>query len=306
MREVRVADNQRVKAGDVVVTIENRDFAAKVAQAQAQLAQQQAAIATIENETVQQQSMIAQAEAAVASAEADRLRAQQDLVRYRELTQSAAASRQRLETAEAEAHKGEAALAKAKAALVAERNRLPVFESQKQEAAAKRDQLQAALELARIDLDDTVIRAPVDGVIGNRSVQLGQLVKPGTQLLAVVPLPEIYVVANFKETQLDRMRAGQTVTISVDAFPNSRITGKVESFAPAGGSEFSLLPPENATGNFTKIVQRLPVRIAVPAGNALSGLLRPGLSVEVAVDTRGDAGELLGVAAPATRTAGLR
>ena len=306
VHEIRVGDNQRVRAGDVLVTIDDRDFAAKLTQAQAQLAQQQAAITTIEHQIVQQQSMIAEAEATVASAEADRLRAQQDFVRYRELEQTAAASRQRLETAQADARKSEAALAKAKAALVAERNRLPVLESQRQEAMAKRGQLEATVELARIDLDDTVIRAPVDGVIGNRSVQIGQLVKPGTQLLVVVPLPEVHVVANFKETQLARMRAGQQVTITVDAFPGSRIAGEVESFAPASGSEFSLLPPENATGNFTKIVQRLPVRIAVPAGGALAGLLRPGLSVEVAVDTRGDAGERLGAAMPATRTAGLR
>ena len=150
----------------------------------------------------------------------------------------------------------------------------------------------------------------MDGVVGNRSVQIGQLVKPGTQLLAVVPLPAIYVVANFKETQVQRMRPGQPVAISVDAFPGSAVTGTVESFAPASGSEFSLLPPENATGNFTKIVQRLPVRIAIPAANPLSGLLRPGLSVVAEVDTR-DApgtvlGTLLGASAPATRTASAR
>ncbi|MGO8920527.1 MAG: HlyD family secretion protein [Stellaceae bacterium] len=310
VREVRVSDNQRVRAGDVLVAIEDRDFAARYAQAQAQLAAQQAAITTIDNETVQEQAVIAQAEAAVTSAEADRLRAQQDLARYRMLTENATASRQRLEMAEADARKGDAALLKAKAALVAERNRLPVLGSERHEAEAKLGQLQAALELTRIDLDDTVIRAPVDGIVGNRSVQVGQLVKPGTQLLAVVPLPDIYVVANFKETQVQRMRPGQTVSITVDAFPGSAITGTVESFAPASGSEFSLLPPENATGNFTKIVQRLPVRIAVPAANPLAGLLRPGLSVVAEVDTRDTQGvtlgSLLGVSAPTTRTASAR
>ena len=218
-------------------------------------------------------------------------------------TESAATSRQRLETAEADARKADAALAKAKAALAAERQRLPVLGSQKQEAEAKRDQLRAALDLARIDLEDTVIRAPVDGVVGNRSAQVGQLVKPGTQLLAVVPLPNVYVVANFKETQVERMRPGQKVWIAVDAFPGSKLEGTVESFAPASGSEFSLLPPENATGNFTKIVQRLPVRIAVPAANPLAGLLRPGLSVVAEVDTRGDGGALLGSLPAAMRTA---
>ena len=131
-----------------------------------------------------------------------------------------------------------------------------------------------------------MIRAPVDGVIGNKGVRVGEFVRPGDQLMALVPLPEVYVVANFKETQLDRMRPGQPVEIEVDALPGSHFEGRVESFAPASGSEFSLLPPENATGNFTKIVQRVPVRIAVPADSPLAGLLRPGLSVVAAVDTR--------------------
>ncbi|HYM02655.1 MAG TPA: HlyD family secretion protein, partial [Stellaceae bacterium] len=289
VREVRVVENQRVKAGDVLVTIEDRDYAAKVAQAEAQVDQQKAAIATFDNEITQEQAVIDQAVASVASAEADRVRTQLDLQRYRQLAQSETASRQRLESAEADARKNDAALVRAKAAVTAERGRLPVLGTQKQEAAAKLAQLQAALDLARIDLDDTVIRAPIDGVVGNRSVQVGQLVKAGTQLLAVVPLPQVYITANFKETQLARMRPGQKASIAIDAFPDQPITGTVESFAPASGSEFSLLPPENATGNFTKIVQRLPVRIAVPADNPLSGLLRPGLSVVVDVDTRDDA-----------------
>jgi membrane fusion protein, multidrug efflux system len=291
VREVRVVENQRVAAGDVLVVIDDRDYAAKVARAQSQLDEQRAAITTVDAETVQQRSMIDQAAAGVASAEADRVRAQLDLTRYRGLVKTAVASQQRLETAEADAHKNDAAVTKAKAALAAEQSRLPVFATQKREAEAKLGQLQAEFDLARIDLDDTVIRAPVAGIIGNRGVQVGQLVKPGTQLLAVVPLPAIYVVANFKETQLAHMRPGQTVTIAVDAFPDAALTGMVESFAPASGSQFSLLPPENATGNFTKIVQRLPVRIAVPADNPLRGLLRPGLSVVVDVDTRAVPGQ---------------
>jgi membrane fusion protein (multidrug efflux system) len=288
VHEVRVVENQRVAAGDVLVVIEDRDYAAKAAAARAQVEEQRAAIATIDAEITQQGSMIDQAVASVASAEADRVRTELDLTRYRGLAKTRVASEQRLETAQAEAHKNDAALAKAEAALAAEQNHLPVLAGQKQEAAAKLGQLQAAFDLARIDLDDTVIRAPVAGVVGNRSVQIGQLVKPGTQLLSVVPLLDVYVVANFKETQLAHMRPGQKVTIAVDAFPDADLTGTVESFAPASGSQFSLLPPENATGNFTKIVQRLPVRIAVPADNPLRGLLRPGLSVVVDVDTRAD------------------
>jgi len=142
------------------------------------------------------------------------------------------------------------------------------------------------LRLAQNDLDNTVIRAPVDGVVGNRAGQIGQYVKAGTQLLSLVPLPRVYVTANFKETQLTRMRPGQPAEISVDAYPDQVIQGHVESFAPGSGAEFSLLPPDNATGNFTKIVQRVPVRIAVPANSSLASLLRPGLSVVVNVDTR--------------------
>ena len=145
----------------------------------------------------------------------------------------------------------------------------------------------------------------MDGVIGNKGVQLGQYVKAGTAMLAVVPLPDVYIVANFKETQLAGMRRGQPVELSIDAFPNHSLHGTVDSFAPASGAQFSLLPPENATGNFTKVVQRIPVRIAVPTDNPLSGLLRPGLSVQVSVDTRAEgvgplmAGSIFGTAAAA-------
>ena len=174
-----------------------------------------------------------------------------------------------------------------RAALAAENEQVNVLHATRTETEAHLAQAQATLQTARNDLDNTVIRAPVDGVIGNRGVQVGQYARPGVQLLSLVPLPDVYVVANFKETQLSHMRPGQPVSISVDAFPDRVLTGTVESFAPASGSKFSLLPPENATGNFTKIVQRVPVRIALPHDNALAGLLRPGLSVVAEVDTRG-------------------
>ena len=161
-----------------------------------------------------------------------------------------------------------------------------MLQSQKQEEEARLAQARAALQLARNDLDNTVIRAPVAGIVGNRAGRVGQYVKPGTQLLSLVPLPYVYVTANFKETQLTHMRPGQSAGISVDAYPDQPLTGRIESFAPASGAEFSLLPPDNATGNFTKIVQRVPVRIALPADGPLARLLRPGLSVTVTVDTR--------------------
>src|ERR1044071_6013939 len=186
----------------------------------------------------------------------------------------------------AKAAQADAALGKARAALATEQNQLAVLQSQKREEEAKLMQARAALQLAKNDLDNTVIRAPVAGIAGNRAGQIGQYVKPGTQLLSLVPLPRVYVTANFKETQLTRMRPGQPAEISVDAYPDRPLHGQVESFAPGSGAQFSLLPPDNATGNFTKIVQRVPVRIAVPADDPMLRLLRPGLSVTVTIDTR--------------------
>jgi membrane fusion protein (multidrug efflux system) len=286
VRAVWVADNQAVRGGDVLVTIDDRDFKARAAAAEAELAARAAAVQSMTGQITLQRSLIDQAEAAVPRVEADLTLARQNHQRYQRLARDDFASGQRFETATADLRKAEASLAEGQAALASARNRQAVLEAELTKAEAERRQAQASLELARTDLDRTVIRAPEAGVIGNKGVRVGELVRPGDQLMALVPLPEIYVVANFKETQLDHMRPGQPVEIEVDALPGHRFEGRVESFAPGTGSEFSLLPPENATGNFTKIVQRVPVRIAVPAGGPLAGLLRPGLSVVASVDTR--------------------
>jgi len=289
IKKVRVAENQEVAEGAVLFVIDDRDFKAKVAQAEAAVATEEAIIATYESRLKLQQSMIDQAAAVVQSAEADLAREQQDYKRYSALLSTDFASRQRFEQAEADARKGEAAVAKSRAALAAEQNQLAVLRSQQREEQAKLQQARANLQLAQNDLDNTVIRAPISGVAGNRAGQVGQYVKAGTQLLSLVPLPRVYVTANFKETQLTHMRPGQLAEVSVDAYPDRTLEGRVESFAPASGAQFSLLPPDNATGNFTKIVQRVPVRIALPASGTLAGLLRPGLSVTVTIDTRGAA-----------------
>ena len=265
VRQVRVRDNQSVAAGDVMFVIEDRDFAAKTAQAEAAVATAEATVATYANRLDFQQAIIGQAEASVTSADIDLERARLDQRRYAALTSSDFASRQRFETADADARKAQAALDKARAALTAERNQLAVLRSQKAEEEARLAQARASLALARNDLDNTVIRAPFAGVVGNRAARVGQYVKPGTQLAALVPLPQVYITANFKETQLTHMRPGQPAEIVVDAYPEERVTGTIESFSPASGAQFSLLPPDNATGNFTKIVQRVPVRIALPA-----------------------------------------
>jgi membrane fusion protein, multidrug efflux system len=285
IKKVKVADNEQVAEGKVLFVIDDRDFKAKVAQAEAAVALEEASIGTFDSRLKLQQSMIDQAAAGVQAAEADLARTQDDYRRYSALMTSDFASRQRYEQAQADARKAEAALLRSRAALAAEQNQLGVLHSQQREEQAKLQQARANLQLAQNDLDNTVIRAPISGVAGNRAGQVGQYVKSGTQLLSLVPLPRVYVTANFKETQLTRMRPGQRADVSVDAYPGLTLDGRVESFAPGSGAEFSLLPPDNATGNFTKIVQRVPVRIALPQDAPLAGLLRPGLSVTVTVHT---------------------
>jgi membrane fusion protein, multidrug efflux system len=305
IKDVRVQDNQQVKAGDVLFVIDDSDFAAKVAQAAATVQTTEATVKTFDTRQEFQQAMIGQASAEVGSAQAELDRANLDKQRYDSLVTGEVATKQRYETAVSDAAKAAANLLKTKAALEAAKQQLAVLIAQKHEEEARRSQARAQLRLAQNDLDNTVIRAPVAGVAGNRAGQTGQYVKPGTQLLSLVPLPRVYVTANFKETQLTLMRPGQPAEVTVDAYPGQTITGRIDSFAPGSGAEFSLLPPDNATGNFTKIVQRVPVRIELPADGPLSALLRPGLSVTVTVDTRhaGDAvadGALVGAARAGT------
>ena len=298
IKKVKVADNQEVAEGAVLFVIDDRDFKAKVAQTEAAVAIEEASVASYDARLKLQQSMIDQAAATLASTEADLEREQLDYKRYSTLMTSDFASRQRFEQAQADARKGEAAVARSRAAFAAEQNQLAVLRSQQREEQARLQQARANLQLAQNDLDNTVIRAPVSGIAGNRAGQVGQYVKAGTQLLSLVPLSRVYVTANFKETQLTHMRPGQLAEVSVDAYPDMTLEGRIESFAPGSGAQFSLLPPDNATGNFTKIVQRVPVRIALPASGPLTGLLRPGLSVTVTVDTRdnGDGNGLVGAA----------
>src|SRR5580700_3439183 len=233
IKEVRVQDNEQVAAGQVLFVIDDSDFAAKVAQAAAAVSSEEAMVATYATRRDFQEAMINQAAATVDAAEAEVTRADLDRKRYVSLVTSDVATRQRFETAEADARKASAALLKAQAALEAEKQQLAVLEAQKREEEARLLQTRATLRLAQNDLDNTVIRAPVDGIVGNRAGQTGQYVKPGTQLLSLVPLPRVYVTANFKETQLTLMRPGQPAQVSVDAYPDQVIEGRVESFAPA-------------------------------------------------------------------------
>jgi membrane fusion protein, multidrug efflux system len=307
VREVRVIDNQQVRAGDVLALIDDEDFAAKTAEARAAVAAEQAAIAGIDRKLEWQTSMIEAAKANVVSAQAELTRAQPNYERYKKMVATNIVAKSDYDEVEATLRKAEAEVTRTQAELTAEQGQLVVLLADRKQADAELARAQAALTAAKNDLDNTVIKAPVDGVVGNKGVQVGQYVKVGTQLMAIVPLPQVYVVANFKETQLENMRQGQPVEIAIDAYPHQTLVGTVESFAPASGAVFSLLPPENATGNFTKVVQRVPVRIAVPRDNPLAGLIRPGLSVVVSVDTRAAgtgptlAGSIFGAAQAATR-----
>ncbi len=287
---IDAAENQWVRAGDVLLRLDDADFSARVRQAEAAVEAKRAVLAAAIARIGLEGSLIESAEAKVESATADARRAAADLARYADLRDQGATSAQRYEQAVAENRKAEAALDVAIAALKAEQDEVAVTEAQRAQAAADVAQAEAMLELARLDLEHATIRAPMDGVIANRSAEPGQYVRAGTALLAIVPLPQVYVIANFKETQVAAMRRGQAVEIEIDAFPGDVLTGTIVSFAPATGSEFSLLPPENATGNFTKIVQRVPVRIEITGNPEILSLLRPGMSVKVGVDT-GDEGE---------------
>ncbi|MDB5367184.1 MAG: hypothetical protein JWM77_3111 [Rhodospirillales bacterium] len=303
IREVRVRDNQKVAAGEILAVIDDRDFAAQLAQAEAQSEAAKAAIGSIESNLVLQRSVIAQAEAGIGSAEADLKRAQLDQQRYGALAPEGYATRQRLESATADRQKADSSLVRARAALKSEQDRVGVLEASRAQAQAQLRQAQANADLKRIDLENTVVRAPFAGTVGNKGVELGQYVKVGTQLLALVP-EELYIVANFKETQISRMRIGQQVEVDVDAYSGDTVRGRIESLAPASGSQFALLPPENATGNFTKIVQRVPVRIAINSDAAAR--LRPGLSVIAFVDTKTNGqqtADLRGAFIPPTRAA---
>lgn len=284
--QVAVGDNQSVRAGDVLVRIDDRDFKAKVAEMRALLAARKAALAQLDDRVAVQQASLVQAGAGIASAQADLARSRADLARTQRLVKDDYVSRQRFDTQAAEAAKAEASVKGSNAQALGAKRQLAVLEAERDITSAQVEQAEAQLDQAQSDLDATVIRAPVDGVIGNRVVREGMYVRTGQHLLSVVPLATVWVDANYKETQIGRMHPGAKAEIEVDAFPDVVVVGTVTGFSPASGAKFSLLPPENATGNFTKVVQRLPVRIELPADNPLAGRLRPGLSVTARVDTR--------------------
>lgn len=285
VHEVTVSNNAQVKAGDVLVRLDARDYQARLDQAEAAVQAAQAALLVIDRQLDAQQTVIAEARAGIDTWRAEKSRSERDLGRINALVRNDYASRQSLDTARADADKAEAGINQARAKLASAESQVAVIQANRVAQQAALAQAIAARELAQADLDHTVITAPIDGVIGNSAVRLGEYVGPGAQMMVVVPLTGLWVEANYKETQITHMQAGQPVRLVVDAYPDTPLTASVTSFAPASGAQFSLLPPENASGNFTKIVQRVPVRIALPDHGPLAGLLRPGLSVVVDIDT---------------------
>ena len=283
---IDVADNSLVRAGDVIARIDDGDYRLAAQAARDKVATQQATVGRIGQQITAAQATVVQARAQLASARAVETRTGSELKRQQALASREFASRQTLEQAQSSRDQAVASVQSAQAAVASAIANVGVLEAQQQEAERQLDELKTAQAKAERDLSFTVIRAPIDGIIGNRAMQIGDFVQTGQRLAALVPLHDVYVDANFKETQVAGLRPGQPVEVSVDALPGHTITGTVASMSPASGSVFSLLPPDNATGNFTKIVQRLAVRVRLPVAVTDKRLLRPGMSVVVSVNTK--------------------
>ena len=283
--QVLVGDNQPVKAGQLLARIDDRDFKAALDQAHADVAASEAAVRNLEAQIALQQPIIEQGTADVAAAEANLQFAQEEQVRYDGLMKTGSGTIQRAQQTDAALREKIAQLQHGKSGLLAAQRKVDVLTTERAKAVAQLDRARAVEAQAALNLSYTKITAPVEGTVGARSLRVGQFVQAGTQLMAVVPLDGVYVVANFKETQLTHVRNGQPVEIQIDSFHGTKLRGHVDSLSPASGLEFALLPPDNATGNFTKIVQRVPVKIVLDDHN-LKGLLRPGMSAEPTVNTK--------------------
>ncbi|NLS00051.1 HlyD family secretion protein [Rhizobium sp. P38BS-XIX] len=284
--EIYVADNQAVSAGQPLVKIDPRRYEMAVREAKATVSAREADVAKSEADMGHQNSVIAQAQADLDNADENARLAKQDFDRTAPLAAKGIESQQKGEQVQSALEQARSVIRLKQAVLDAARQQTTSLKAQVEQAHAELAAAEQSLSKAEIDLSDTVLRSAISGRIGDRTVQIGQFVQPGTQLLTIVPTDKIYLVANYKETQIGEMRQGQPATISIDAYPDVKLTGVVDSFAPGTGAQFALLPPENATGNFTKIVQRVPVRVRLDAGRKDMPALVPGLSIEVSVDTK--------------------
>jgi membrane fusion protein, multidrug efflux system len=283
--QVQVGDNEKVKAGQLLARIDDRDFKAALDQAHADVDASEAAVHNLDAQISLQAPIIEQGTADVAAAEANLQFAQEEQARYDGLMKTGSGTIQRAQQTDAALREKAAQLQHGKSGLLAAQRKVDVLTTDRAKAVAQLDRSRAVEAQAALNLSYTQITAPVDGTVGARSLRVGQFVQAGTQLMAVVPLDAVYVVANFKETQLTHVRNGQPVEIEIDSFHGTKLRGHVDSLSPASGLEFALLPPDNATGNFTKIVQRVPVKIVLD-DQSLKGLLRPGMSAEPTVNTK--------------------
>ncbi len=284
--KVFVADNQTVKAGEPLLQIDARDYDAQAAQSRAQIDAANANAAGVRAQIGEQQAAIARARADLAAARTDAAFARNEVARYQPLAATGAETRERLSQLKNQAAQADAKVVAAEAALASAERRVGTLQAQVKQALAQGEGARAQLAAANTNVGATLIRAAIDGRVGNKTVRQGQFVQAATRLMTLVPMQGLYIDANFKETQLGLMRIGQPVKVSVDALPGVEIPGRVTSVSPGTGAQFSVLPPQNATGNFTKIVQRVPVRIAISPGPETRALLVPGMSVDVSVDTR--------------------
>ncbi len=297
VQSVTVQDYQTVHKGDLIATIDPADYQAQLALAQANLAAAQASLANLANQKNVQNALIRQADANIEASDADVQRYQLEAQRQRDLLKGGTAGTpQFVEQADANAKRALAQKSLNEAQLDQQKALLAGLDVQERQVQAQIKAAEAQVTLATNNLSYTRILSPADGLVGQRQVRPGQFVNIGTQVIAVVPLPNIWVTANYKETQMTNVRLGQPARVTVDAFPDLVLTGHVDSWAPGTGSTFALLPPDNATGNFTKVVQRIPVKIVLDANPALGTLVRPGLSVVATIDT----GDKAGVTAAAT------
>ncbi len=288
--QLAVDDNQAVHAGDLLIKLDDRDYRAALSRAEATVSLQEAALTNLDATRHLQEAVIAQAQSEILATDAEIVRTHDDQVRDQKLSSTGAVSIQDFQKADADYKEALASGQKSRAALDAAQRQLQVIDTEKAQAQAALAQARASQELAQLDLSYTELRAPIDGFVGNRSAQTGAYATIGSQLISLVPARGLWIDANFKENQLAMIRPGSPATVEVDSLPGHVFRGHVVSLAPATGAQFSVLPPENATGNFTKIVQRVPVRIMLDEGSAALGQLRPGLSVIANVDTRPSGG----------------
>jgi len=287
VEEVLVRDNQDVAAGQPLVRIDPRDYRAQTEQFEAQIASAHASADTVRAQIAEQEASVAEARAQLAAAQANAAFAANEVKRYAPLVDIGAENAETLSARRNQATQGAQQVAVQRAALANAEKRIATLRAQVRQAETQAGSAEAQLKAAKVNLQSTTLTAGIAGRIGDQTVRVGQFVQPGTRLMTLVPMGSLYITANFKETQIGRMRVGQHATIKVDAMPGLELNGRVESVAPGTGAQFSLLPPQNATGNFTKIVQRVPVRVALEATPATRQLLVPGLSVKVEVETKG-------------------